>query len=165
MKAKRLLGLLLLGLTACAALPTVLDKPQVSVSKIELTGVSKEGASFQLSLDVYNPNSVSLTVQSLDAELTVSGKLLAQGQSQAPVRLDAKAHAKLTLAVLTEAEATRLILLDLIKAPTKKYPYRLLGHVVLTDLHLERTFERTGEESLLTWIGHQNPSSSKLISP
>lgn len=153
-----LLGLTVLG--GCASVPTLLEKPKVSIEHFDIESLDSKEAHFLLRLKITNPNDVSITLNSLKAELTMANQHIAIGHSEAPVSLASRRDTEVRLEVVARSEALRALAQDMLFNPNKKVPYHLHGEAEFTDLKLKRDFDRDGAESLLTWFSHKNPSSS-----
>ncbi|GAA5786275.1 lipoprotein [Chitiniphilus shinanonensis] len=103
---RRLLTLcLILLLSACASLPTDLQKPRVSLAGISLKEAGLFEQRFTLTLRVENPNNVSLPIKGLDTTLAINDKPLASGVAPQSVTIPAMGEARLAIDVTSNLAA------------------------------------------------------------
>lgn len=67
----------------------VLRIPAVDLSKVELKGLSFDGASVRLGFNVKNPNKIALDLKGLDYALTLAGARVAEGALPQPIAVPA----------------------------------------------------------------------------
>lgn len=67
----------------------VLKVPAVDLSKVELKGLSFDGASVRLGFNIKNPNKIPLDLQGLDYALTLAGAKVAEGGLPQPIAVAA----------------------------------------------------------------------------
>jgi LEA14-like dessication related protein len=92
-----LLLLLVLGLTSCAALKESIKKPEVSVQKVNVTGITLSGMDVAFVLAVKNPNPLGITLDGLSYKLDIEDKKLLSGKSGQKLKLAANGSSSLTL--------------------------------------------------------------------
>ncbi len=82
---KRLLLLaMVLGMAGCSLFAPKFERPNVSVTNIQLLGGNLLSQRFLVTFDIQNPNDRAVPVTSLHAELNVAGARLASGVTNAP---------------------------------------------------------------------------------
>ena len=79
---------LAVGLAACAGIRPA--PPEVQLSGLEITDLSLSHANFLARLQLYNPNGVSLDIQSLKFTLFLNDVRVADGQSTKPLTIPAE---------------------------------------------------------------------------
>jgi LEA14-like dessication related protein len=88
-----------LALTGCPELFSVMQKPNVTMKRVDLSSVTPMGLSANFVLAVDNPNPIGLPVGKLDYQLTVDGHALAAGQSSQNLSIPGNGSADVTLPV------------------------------------------------------------------
>ncbi len=73
--------------------------PEITFSGVALDGVGRRGASFDIALDVRNPNRYALGLDEMTYRLTVAGAEVASGAIPEAVRIGAKSSATVRLPV------------------------------------------------------------------
>jgi LEA14-like dessication related protein len=68
--ALALVALVALGASACSP-----DPPRLTPQIVQVTAVSPAGLNLRVQLDAYNPNSVTLSVRSVSAHVTLAGRI------------------------------------------------------------------------------------------
>jgi LEA14-like dessication related protein len=90
-----IIGLLLVGLSACALKPVV--APEVSLADLQITELSLTHANLLAGLKIYNPNSVGVTIKQVDYTLSLNGIRVSSGQSAKEVSIGAEESGLLNL--------------------------------------------------------------------
>lgn len=121
-----------------------LQKPEVSVSGVELLGFGLVEQRVLLKLRIANPNDVDLTIKSLDFALEVNGEPLARGAAKHPLRVARQAEAQLDVAAQTRLGDLLRQLRAVRQSGAAQLPYRLYGHVDLEGYGM-LPFDRSGE--------------------
>ncbi len=86
--------------TSCAALRSLrFEQPTIAVEAVEITGLGVEGGSFDLWLDVYNPNDYDLRVTRTEAELDLEDTYFGSAALEESVTLPSAEHARVTIPV------------------------------------------------------------------
>jgi LEA14-like dessication related protein len=86
-------------LTACSLVTPKFEKPTISVSSISLESGNLLQQNFRVVLKIHNPNSRSLPIKALSADLKVSGEEIASGESSRPVTVPAYGDAELEVGI------------------------------------------------------------------
>jgi hypothetical protein len=94
---RRLLPILLLAAGAGCSL--FYKPPEIEFGGVAIEAFGREGASFQISVDVRNPNRYELGLDRLTYKLTVAGVEAASGSTTEPVRVPAKGSATVRVPV------------------------------------------------------------------
>jgi LEA14-like dessication related protein len=77
-------------LSSCAVMESLnVSKPNVSVSDVNITGITFDGVDFAVELQVENPNSVALTLGSYSYNLGIQDAQLLSGEEQAGLSVPA----------------------------------------------------------------------------
>ena len=80
----------LLLLTLAAGCSLVYKKPEIEFGGVTIENVGREGASFEIALDVRNPNRYALGLDEMTYRLSIAGVEAASGSTQAPVEVPAR---------------------------------------------------------------------------
>ena len=119
---KRFLFLLLFFLTSCSLF---IDKPDVAVKNVTLTGVDGKGVWIEIKLLVANPNSYKLTLSKYRYDLYVSSLPLTSGENVNTIEFPGNEATEVRLPARVEFRD----LLKVLKAVSdpEKVPYRLIA--------------------------------------
>jgi len=156
-----LLGMLAavgLVVTACA---TRWHKPEVSLVNVELAGGTLFEQRLKLKLRVRNPNDRDIPIESLHFQLFVANKLVAEGQTGAPIIIPRYDDTVVDLAATMQL-ATLIHVLPEAKAGDGKLQYHLSGEVVVSS-YGSIPFDHPGtlELGLLEGLGHKRGKDGK----
>jgi len=102
--AKITLVLLAALAAACATMPR-LDPPTVERVEVRLDRIEGPAAWFGISLDLANPNSVGVTLDSLDVGLAIEDEVVATASLSAPIELRANGRTTAELTAQTRMDA------------------------------------------------------------
>jgi LEA14-like dessication related protein len=139
---------LLLPLAGCAALGPKLEKPELSVSHIELLKGDLLQQNLRVSLHVRNPNGVDLPVRGVTCDVEVAGERFAHGESEREFVVPARGEADFDVAVTANAAGAVLRILGGAKRGTT-VEYRMAGKVELkSGLLRSLPFEQRGSVDL-----------------
>jgi len=106
------------------------DPPKLTPERAKVTSVTATGIGFELELDAYNPNAVTLSTRKVDAKVTLDGKYdMGKVTVATPLELPAKKHTKLTVPVSTKW--SDLSSVAALAASNRTVPYRVDGTVQL----------------------------------
>ncbi len=134
---------LLIG--GCAALPTTLESPNVTLSNIAPEEISLLEQRFRVSIRIQNPNPEPLRLRGLSYRLEFNGESFAKGVSSTTVEVPGFGTAVLE----TELVSTMFALMEqlrLLQDDAGVIHYRLKGTLHLADGLLRRIpFEREGD--------------------
>lgn len=142
--------LLAAGVAGCATIRSAISftEPDVALERIEITGLSMTGGTFDLVLDVYNPNSFDIRGTRLELGLDLEGTHFGDALLERPLALGREAHSRVVVPVRFEwggvgAAAQALF-------TRQRIGYRLAGAVVVDTPIGERRVgvERTGDVPL-----------------
>lgn len=90
-----------LSLTGCATLNDLLGsafvQPKLHYKTMRISGLSFEGATLDFDFELENPNSVAISLASLDYKLNVEGKQLFAGDQNKGIKIGANARSPVTL--------------------------------------------------------------------
>jgi LEA14-like dessication related protein len=153
-KASRLpIALGLVALTACAALPTRLETPEVSFVSLRALEASVFEQRLEVRMKVHNPNDVDLPVHGLDVDVELAGEPFARGVSAREFVVPAGGEAEFDMRVTANA-ATALLKIAGGEFDSDEIPYRLTGKLS-TRLGLLRTipFEESGTLPVSDFLG------------
>ena len=137
-------------LAGCAAIPTRVDPPRVSLVNLQMLSVSSQAQRYRLTLRIQNPNAFDLPVSRLEYDLALNGRDFTRGGSGEPFTVPAFGE---QLAVVEGAiDFAQVVeqLRDLRSGRRQALRYRLSGRLVLLKRLLRIPFEREGEVRL-TW--------------
>ena len=107
------LVLLTLALGACGVIPKVgLQEPRVFVDDFQIVDTTLTGIKGLITLEIENPNDVSIDAKGMDYSFSLGGQRLIQGQNEARMSIPALGRNTIELPV-------RLSYLDLLEAIPK----------------------------------------------
>ncbi|MDB4222491.1 LEA type 2 family protein [Granulosicoccus sp.] len=140
--------LLLQGLASCATIPTSAPiAPTVILKSVKplKIGLTKQELAFQL--EITNPNSYDLPIQSLSFVAKLENKEVAQGISNERVTLPA--NGKAVLEIIVSARIQRILgqLLSLNSKKTNDLKYDVKGFVKLSNWPIKIPFTTDGNVS------------------
>lgn len=137
------LGSLVAG---CALITAV--APEVDVAGVELRGLGLLDQSLGVALCVSNPNDTELTFRRVTVTVDMAGSPLAEGASEAPVRLPPRSSVLVPFAVVTTVRNLGPQLLGVVRSGGVEY--RLRGTVQLEGaLAVTLPFSRSGRLDVL----------------
>ena len=144
---KKLIPLLasLLLLTACAGSIVKPLDPEVSFAGLSLKSASLFSQTFEVMLNVDNPNRFAATIDYLDYELYLNDVKIGSGSQQEDYTLTAKDRSQVPLAFSTNIVS---LLSMLNKVKDNKGHYRVKGQVKVKNWPSVRYFDRKGEIDL-----------------
>jgi LEA14-like dessication related protein len=116
---KRLILFFLFGLSGCSWL---IDKPEVNVTGITVSGLDNKGMGIDLLMSVKNPNSFKLDLTGYSYELLVSDINAAKGESHDKVELPGKSVTDVTIPIRLEFSDLKNVLKS--SADPEKLPYK-----------------------------------------
>ena len=138
------------GLAACATIRSAISftEPDVTLEKIEITGLGMSGGTLDLVLDVFNPNAYEIRGTRLELGLDVEGTHFGDALMERPLVLSQEAHSRVVVPVRFEwagVGAAARALVD-----KQSVAYRLNGAVLVdTPIGDKRVgVNRTGEVPL-----------------
>lgn len=142
-----ILAAALAGATGCAL--ATATPPEVEVARVELRAISLLDQALGVSLCVTNPNeSTELAFRRVRVAVDVAGAPLAEGETEAPVRLPPRTSTLVPFAVATTAANLGPQLLGVLR--TGAVEYRMRGSVQLAGaLAITLPFSRSGRLDLL----------------
>ncbi len=133
-------------LSGCATmLPKKPEAPVVKIAAVRPLNLSFSKQRLAFTLQVHNPNTYDLPLQSLDFIASLAGKKIATGKSDQEVTLPANGAA--TVEVEVEAKINRLIsqLQSMLRADSLNLDYGVKGHVKLANWPTRIPFDVVGE--------------------
>jgi LEA14-like dessication related protein len=101
------LAVAVLGATAiggCATLRSALSfkEPELALERIEITGLGMTGGTFDLVLDVYNPNEFEIRGTRMELGLDLEGTHFGDALLERPLALSQQAHSRVVVPVRFE---------------------------------------------------------------
>jgi LEA14-like dessication related protein len=122
-------------LSGCASLAPHLVAPEVTLTTVRFEGGSLQRQQLQLTAHVYNPNDRAIAVESMTADIELSGMAFASGQTEAPFLLPAQGAYDVVLDVTADMGSGLIALAG--RMSHRDLPYRVHGEV-----HLQRGLVR-----------------------
>jgi LEA14-like dessication related protein len=138
------------GIAGCATIRSAISfsEPDVALERIEITGLGLTGGTFDLILDVYNPNAFEIRGTRVELGLDLEGTHFGDALLERPLALSQQAHSRVVVPVRFEwagvgAGAQALV-------TRQRVGYRLSGAVLVDTPIGERRVgvERTGDVPL-----------------
>ncbi len=136
-------ALLCIGCALATATP-----PQVEVVAVRLRDVGLLDQTLDVTLCVTNPNASELAFRRIRVAVDTAGSPLAEGTSEAPVRLPPRSSILVPFTVVSTVRNLGSQLLGILG--TGAVEYRVHGSIVLDTLGFAVPFSRSGRLGLLT---------------
>jgi len=155
----RLLAWLVALLCTGCALATA-TPPQVEVADVQLRGIGLLTQTLGVILCVTNPNASELAFRRLQVMLDTAGSPLAEGTSEAPVRLPPRSSTLVPFTVVSTVRHLGPQLINVLSTGTVEY--RVHGSITLDALGVTLPFSRSGRFGLLT-AGQQLLAAGKGV--
>ena len=121
--------------------------PQVEVADVQLRGIGLLNQTLGVTLCVTNPNSSELAFQQIRVAVDAAGSPLAEGTSEAPVRLPPQSSTLVPFTVLSTVRHLGPQLLNVLS--TGAVEYQVHGSITLDTLSITLPFSRSGRFGLL----------------
>jgi LEA14-like dessication related protein len=126
----------------CASLiESVVSQPKVSFGSVTLRDAQQEGATAVISLNVENPNGVSLTVDKLRYAFELGGRQVAAAEIEKVATIAARTTSKVEIPVPFRYDQVFMSVLDLIARGTAGYKVTGAARIGIFNL----PFDHTGE--------------------
>ena len=122
--------------------------PQVEVAGVELRGLGLMDQTLGVALCVSNPNASELAFRRIRVAVDAAGRPLADGVSEAPVRLPPHSSVLVPFTVVSTLRNLGPQLLGIVRAGAVEY--RVHGFITLDTLRITVPFSRDGRFGLLT---------------
>ncbi len=137
-------------LAGCAAIPTRVDPPRISLVNLQMLSVSSREQRYRLTLRIQNPNAFNLPVSRLEYDLALNGRDFTRGVSGEPFTVPA--FGEQLAAVEGAVDFAQVVeqLRDWRSGRSQALRYRLRGRLVVLKRFVRIPFEREGEVKL-TW--------------
>ncbi len=138
-----------LALCACSLVAPKFNRPNVTVSSIELRGGNLLQQSFAVKLNIQNPNDRALPVRGLHTELSVGGERIASGVSDHAVIVPAYGDSEFDMTITANLALALLKLGDKANHHADSIDYDLTGEASI-DLPFLRSlpFHQSGSLNL-----------------
>lgn len=135
-------GVIAMVLFGCASLvQSLVKEPKVSFASIAVRDAKSDGATAVITLNVENPNGISLTVDRLDYALELGGHTVAQAQVEKIATIEAHTTSKVEVPVPFRYDQVFASIIDLITKGTAAYKVNGSARIGLFTL----PFDHTGE--------------------
>ena len=143
-----LLGLAILGLSACANIGVRTEPPRVHLVGMQLQQAELFEQRYLLRLRIQNPNDFSLNIRGLDFQVQVNGERFADGVSSKALQIPAYGEGLAEVAVSSSLWSLARQLRDMGEGGPGQMEYRIHGRIALTGRALPVSFESTGDLGL-----------------
>ena len=134
----------------CATIRSAISfkEPDVVLERIEITGLGMTGGTFDLVLDVYNPNAYEIRGTRMELGLDLEGTHFGDALLERPLALSQEAHSRVVVPVRFEWAGVGAAAQALVSR--QSVAYRLAGAVLVDTPIGERRVgvERTGDVPL-----------------
>ena len=145
------LAVVALGLAGCSRLAMLaFQKPEITFRGVEVYSFGLGGASLDVLVDVYNPNSFGFAVERLTYDLEVEDTPWGSGETESSLAVPARDTATLRLPI--EVDWSRLGGVGREVLQAGKVRYGVSGRVTIRSdrgRQFEVPYDRTGEVSIL----------------
>ena len=150
--SRRCMGLVAaaLLLAGCAAIPTRVDPPRISLVNLQMLSVSSQAQRYRLTLRIKNPNAFDLPVSRLEYDLALNGRDFTRGVSGEPFTVPAFGEQLTVVEGAIDFAQVVDQLRDWRSGRSPVLRYRLRGRLVVLKRFVRIPFEREGEVKL-TW--------------
>jgi len=143
------LGLLVALLSACAALQTQLERPNIGLVDLDLQQVGLLEQRFVITLNVQNPNGIAIPVRGMSYALQIAGQDFARGVSPQSFTVPAYGEQRVQVEMSTNMLSALRQVQTLLKGSTDQVNYKLAGKLDVDVLGgVTLPFENTGEFKL-----------------
>jgi len=132
--------------TGCAL--ATATPPQVEVTAVQVRGIGLLDQTLGVTLCVTNPNNSELAFRRIQVVVDAAGSPLAEGASEAPVRLPPRSSVLVPFTVVSTVRNLVPQLLGVLSSGAVEY--RLHGSITLETLGITVPFSRSGRFGLLT---------------
>lgn len=134
-RASGMASLLPLLMAGCGLVKGALQfrEPEIALERIEITGLSLTGGTFDLILDVYNPNPYELRGTRIELGLDLEGTHFGDALVERPVALSQENHSRIVVPVRFEWAGISAAAQALVTRQSVRYR---LGGAVLVDTPL-----------------------------
>jgi hypothetical protein len=144
------LVLLAVAIAGCATMRSAISfrEPEVALERIDVTGLGVTGGTFDLVLDVYNPNAYEIRGTRLELGLDLEGTHFGDALLERPLALSQEAHNQVVVPVRFEWAGVGAAAQALVTR--QSIGYRLTGAVLVDTPIGERRVgvQRTGDVPL-----------------
>ncbi len=86
----------------CASLAPRIEPPRATLSSVQMTGLTSEGVTVRIVLDLANGNAQEIRVDALDFSVMVAGVTVASAHSNEPVLLPASGTGQASISATSE---------------------------------------------------------------
>lgn len=147
---RALVTVAVLWMVGCATIRSAISfkEPDVALERIEITGLGVTGGTFDLVLDVYNPNPYEIRGTRLELGLDLEGTHFGDALLERPLALSQEAHSRVVVPVRFEWAGIGAAAQALVSR--QSVAYRLAGAVLVDTPVGERRvgIARTGDVPL-----------------
>lgn len=99
MRLVKMMMLLMVTQTSCAWLSGLVEKPKLSLQRVDLTSISFDGLAANFVIGVVNPNPIGAKLARLGYQITIDGHQFAEGAGPSGLNVPAKGTGSVTLPV------------------------------------------------------------------
>ena len=137
------------GLSGCESLVREIQPPGVELVGLQFKGVELSRQSFQVSLDVSNPNGIPLPISSFTYQIGLAGGAFADGASAEGFTVPANGKERVRLDVSTDLLGTLSRITSLLQGSASTMEYDISGDIeVGIPLVKPIPYRQTGEVAL-----------------
>ena len=145
-------GLLVLGavsVSGCESLVREIQAPGVELVGLQFKGIELSRQSFQVSLDVTNPNAIPLPIRAFTYQIALAGGAFAEGASAAGFTLPANGMERVKIDVSTDLLGALSRITAVLQGSASTMEYEISGDLeVGLPLIKPIPFRQTGEVAL-----------------
>ena len=120
------------SLLACAGTGSVIDSPQIDLTKVELTSANFRQQTFLLSFDVSNPNPFPLPVKAVEYHVMIDDEIFAGGETQGSFTVPARGEETFAISIDLDFLSSATHLTSLFRGGFQEnVRYELKGHLAV----------------------------------
>lgn len=137
------------GLVGCQSIVREIQPPQVELVGLQFIGAELNRQSFQVTLDVTNPNPIPVPINAFSYQIALAGGAFADGNSVEKFTLPVNGTERVRLNVGTDLVGTLSRISNILKGPASVMDYEINGDLTVGLPLVEPIpFSQTGEIAL-----------------
>lgn len=140
--------MVLFTLSSCASMPFQLKKPDIKVNSFKMIPSNDMSPSFEIGLNVANPNNIDIKIQGLSYTAEIGGHKVFSGVTNQLPPIPAYGSENIKLDAQADLVGGIALILDLLKTRDKKMGYTLEVKISIENILFPIYVTRKGELDL-----------------